>query len=123
MAKTADPSPKHEFARQLRRDQTRAEKALWQALRDRRLHGFKFRRQHPIGPFTVDNVCLEKRVIVELDGEHHGLPENSASDAARTSFLEREGYRVLRFMNFEVLEGMDSVLHRICVALGVKSRP
>ena len=110
---------KHDFARRLRREQTKAEQKLWYALRDRRLSKFKFRRQQPLGPFVADFVCFEKKLIVELDGDQHALPGNAAHDKARTTFLAGQGFRVLRFWNIEVNEEIDYVLHRIGVALGV----
>jgi very-short-patch-repair endonuclease len=82
-------------ARQLRRNQTDAEQTLWARLRDRQLHGAKFRRQHPIGPFVADFCCPQEMVVVELDGGQHA--EEIAADQKRSRFLEGQGYRVLRF--------------------------
>jgi adenine-specific DNA-methyltransferase len=104
---------KHDFARRLRREQTDLERKLWYALRARRFAGLKFRRQQPIGPFVVDFVCFEKKFIVELDGEQHGLPENAATDAVRTSRLTGDGFRVRRFWNVELMENFDGVLDAI----------
>ena len=84
-----------ERARQLRRDQTDAELALWARLRDRQLCGAKFRRQHPIGPFVADFCCPQGKVIVELDGGQHA--DDVAADQKRSRFLEEQGYRVLPF--------------------------
>jgi len=107
---------KHEpYARNLRRTQTNAERKLWFLLRDRRLAGFKFRRQHPVGPFIVDFCCTEARVIVELDGGHHALTHDS--DMARSGYLTGQGYRVLRFWNNEVLGNTSGALERIVEAL------
>jgi adenine-specific DNA-methyltransferase len=103
------------YARNLRRSQTNAERRLWFLLRDRRLAGFKFRRQHPLGPFIVDFCCTEARVIVELDGGQHALSRDN--DATRSRYLEGEGYRVLRFWNNEVLGNTSGVLERIVEAL------
>jgi len=103
------------YARSLRRAQTDAERKLWLLLRDRRLAGFKFRRQHPIGPFIVDFCCTEARVIVELDGGQHALTHDS--DAARSHYLAGQGYRVLRFWNNEVLGNITGVLERIVESL------
>ena len=100
-------------ARVLRRGATEAEKRLWSRFRDRKLNGDKFRRQRPIGPYIVDFMCLEKRVIVEADGGQH----DPHSDARRTRFLEQQGYRVIRFWNNEVLENTEGVLEAIEVAL------
>jgi very-short-patch-repair endonuclease len=102
-------------SRRLRRDMTDAERRLWYGLRKRQLQGHKFRRQHPIGNYTVDFVCLDARLIVEVDGGQHG--ERVDYDAARTRWLEQQGYRVLRFWNDEVLQGLDSVLDLIWQAL------
>ena len=103
------------YERNLRRSQTNAERKLWFLLRDRRLAGFKFRRQQPLGPFIVDFCCTEARVIVELDGGHHALTHDS--DAARSGYLAGQGYRLLRFWNNEVLGSTSGVLERIVEAL------
>lgn len=101
-------SPRLAFARRLRRESTDAETQLWFQLRARRLDGRKFRRQHPIGAFVVDFVCLKSRLVVEVDGDQHA--NRKSSDDERTRFLEARGYRVLRFWNNEVLETMEGVL-------------
>jgi very-short-patch-repair endonuclease len=100
-------------ARGLRREQTEAERRLWRKLRDRRLGGFKFVRQEPIGDF----VCRERALILEVDGATHSTDKEVASDARRTAFLEREGYRVLRATNAGVYENLDGVLETILAAL------
>jgi very-short-patch-repair endonuclease len=82
-------------ARALRKQPTDAEQRLWFQLRRRQLHGVKFRRQQPIGPYIVDFICFERRIIVEVDGGQHA--EQAAYDAKRTRFLEQQGYCVLRF--------------------------
>jgi very-short-patch-repair endonuclease len=89
------------LARELRRESTDAEKWLWQRLRNREVLGFKFRRQHPIGPYIVDVVCIEKRITIELDGSQH--IENVKADDERSEYLKKEGYQVLRFWNNDVL--------------------
>ena len=91
------------------------ERRLWYHLRDRRLGGAKFRRQLPIGPYIVDFVCVEIRLVIELDGGQHS--EQVAYDAARTAFIEHEGYRVVRFWNDEVLKETEAVLELILGAL------
>jgi very-short-patch-repair endonuclease len=101
-------------ARRLRRDRTDAEAKLWAALRDRGLDGHKFRRQRPVGEAYSDFVCIERRLIVEVDGGQHA---GSAKDAARTVRLGAEGYRVIRFWNNEVLSDLDGVLTEILRAL------
>ena len=94
---------------------TDAEQALWRILRSRQLQGFKFRRQHPIGRHVVDFVCLEQRLIVEVDGAHHA--EQVEGDAERTASLEAKGFRVIRFWNNEVLTEMDGVAMRLLANL------
>jgi very-short-patch-repair endonuclease len=103
------------IARSLRKNMPDAEKHLWYHLRDRRLAGYKFRRQVPIGPFIADFLCLTEKVIVEIDGGQHAL--NKDADRQRTSFLNRMGYRVVRFWNNEVFAEKEAVLSRILAAL------
>ena len=102
-------------ARNLRAAQTDAEKALWFRIRNRRLQGWKFRRQHEIDQYIVDFLCPDAALIVELDGGQHG--EQVAYDEARTRKLQNMGYRVLRFWNNDVLKNLDSVLEVIVEAL------
>ena len=109
------------YARDLRQSQTDAERKLWWRLRDRRLTQFKFRRQHPIGPFITDFCCTEAKLVVEIDGGQHTLQRRT--DALRTDFLEAQGYRVLRFWDNEILTNIDGVLQRIALALRVDHRP
>src|SRR5262249_1073505 len=104
---------KHDFARQLRRDQTNVERKLWYALRNRRFAGFKFRRQQPIGPYVADFVCFEKKLIIELDGGQHGREQNAEWDARRSAWLRQDGFRVMRFWNVELIQNFDSVLDAI----------
>jgi len=103
------------YARKLRHAQTDAERRMWMLLRDRRLSGFKFRRQHPVGAYIADFCCLEARLIIEIDGGHHA--SNQDADVARSRVLESAGYRVLRFWNNEVLGNTAGVLERIVEAL------
>ena len=105
----------HEAARALRRTMTDAERVLWGVLRSRQLQGFKFRRQHPIGTFVVDFVCLEHKLILELDGGHHA--QQVEADAERTAFLENLGFRVLRFWNNEVLTELEGVAQQVLSTL------
>jgi very-short-patch-repair endonuclease len=104
---------KHDFARKLRREQTNVERKLWFALRDRQFDGYKFRRQQPIGPYIVDFVCFETRLVIELDGGQHGSDEAIAYDKARTRFLNKDGFRVLRVLNHELNTNFDGVLEAI----------
>ena len=104
-------------ARKLRQDETEAEYRLWAELRGRHLNGFKFARQIPLGPYVVDFVCRERRLIIEIDGSQHA---GSMSDAARTGWLNRQGYSVLRFWNQKVLAERPAVLETILAVLDGK---
>jgi very-short-patch-repair endonuclease len=108
---------KHHLARTLRRNQTDVERKLWYVLRSRRFHENKIRRQQPIGPYVADFVCFERKLVIELDGGQHAEPQAVAWDRARTAFLEREGFRVLRFWNIEFLQNREGVLETIRLAL------
>ncbi|GAB3099660.1 endonuclease domain-containing protein [Lysobacter terrae] len=101
--------------RELRRNQTEAERHLWRFLRNQRLLGFKFRRQHRIGPFFADFVCAEYGLVVELDGSQH--LDTAEADARRTRVLGRMGYRVVRVWNDDVLVRTGLVLDVILMAL------
>ena len=105
----------HSRERQLRHNQTAAERLLWHRLRNSRLLGFKFRRQHRIGAYYVDFYCAEARLVVELDSSQH--LDQSGYDARRTQFLEAQGCRVQRFWNDEALASTDHVLEAIVIAL------
>ncbi|MFT3810557.1 MAG: DUF559 domain-containing protein [Micropepsaceae bacterium] len=102
-----------ERARRLRREQTDAERLLWGHLRARRLNGFRFKRQDPHAPFIVDFVCPERGLVVELDGSQHGEDAALAYDARRTALLERNGLKVLRFWNSDVIGNLHGVLDTI----------
>ena len=108
---------KLETARQLRTDSTPAEKRLWEQLRNRQLAKQKFRRQAPIGPYIVDFICLERKLIIEIDGWTHSTEAEVLNDKRRTSYLESQGYKVIRFHNAEIKEGMDEVMTLIAEAL------
>ncbi len=99
------------FARDSRHRQTDAERNLWMRLRDRQLGQVKFRRQYPIGPYIVDFCCIKSRLIVELDGGHHA--DTVEADEQRTDYLKRQGFRVVRFWDNDVLNNMDGVLEAI----------
>ena len=102
-------------ARDLRQHSTDAELALWMRLRNRQLAGYKFRRQIPISKYIVDFVCFERKMIIEVDGGHH--QEQISSDTVRTTWLESQGFQVLRFWNHEVLADTEAVQEAILVAL------
>ena len=99
----------------LRQTMPEAEVRLWQQLRDRRLMGHKFRRQHSIGPFIADFACAAARLVIELDGSQHA--DAKAADARRTSFVNAHGWTVLRFWNARVITDMDNVLREILAYL------
>ena len=103
----------NERARQLRKDITDSERKLWRKSSKRQLARHRFRRQHPLGPYVVDFVCLHKRFVVEVDGGQHSQPEQQAHDARRTAWLEAQGYRVLRVWNTEVFDNLDGVIETI----------
>ena len=106
-------------ARALRRNSTDAERKLWRWLRNRRHSGFKFRQQVEIDGYIVDFLWPERRLIVELDGGQH-TPER---DAARTAYLESQGFRLIRFWNHDVLQNLDGVWAAIEDALGEPPHP
>ena len=103
-------------ARAMRRTPTEAERKLWYALRDRRMQAVKFRRQAPVGPYIADFLCLEHRLIVEADGDQHA---ESARDEVRDTWLGRDGYKVLRFSNRDILTARENVLATIAGACGL----
>ncbi|HLZ74581.1 endonuclease domain-containing protein [Phenylobacterium sp.] len=103
-------------ARRLRREDTPAEARLWNALRDRRLGGWRWKRQVPSGPYIVDFYCPEAALVVEVDGGQHA--DQIAYDERRTAYLERHGLRVLRFWNSAVLTNSDGVCLTILEACG-----
>ncbi len=98
-----------EFARRLRRHSTDAEQKLWSLLRGGQLAGFRFRRQHPVGGYIVDFICLKANLVVELDGGQHRDPAGAAYDAKRTRRLEQLNLRVLRVTDDEMLKHPDAV--------------
>jgi len=105
----------------LRKRSTDAEQRLWKRLRNRQLKDAKFRRQHPISPYIVDFVCLEKKLIIEADGGQH--IEQRSLDKQRTAFLEAQGFRVVRFWNDEILTQTEEVLDVIFRALNDTPHP
>jgi very-short-patch-repair endonuclease/DNA modification methylase len=106
-----------QFAREMRHAPTDAEKRLWYFLRDRRLLGWKFRRQHQMGPYIFDFVCIEGRLAVEVDGGQHADLFQQVRDQEKSQFLQERGFRLLRFWNDDVLKNTTSVLQRILEAL------
>ena len=105
------PSHLIQYAREMRKSLTPAEKKLWEYLRSKRFAKFKFRSQHPIPPYIVDFFCASCRLVIEMDGESHVGKERY--DARRQKFLEKQGLTVLRFWDFELFENIDDVLEII----------
>jgi len=103
------------LARTLRRQQTRAEQLLWSRLRNRQLEGCKFRRQQVIGPYIVDFLSVQPKLIIEVDGGQHA--ERVLQDAQRTEYLQRLGYQVVRCWNDQVLRDVEAVMESIWAAL------
>jgi very-short-patch-repair endonuclease len=94
---------------------TDAETLLWRHLRNRELGGWKFKRQYPVGPYIVDFICVDKNVVIEVDGAQHA--ENEDSDLQRSAFLNKMGYRVFRLWNNQVLQETEAVLEAIFAIL------
>jgi very-short-patch-repair endonuclease len=107
-------------ARLLRKNQTFAEAALWQRLRNREFCGHKFRRQVPIGPYVVDFLCNAARIIVEVDDGQHAKQVHE--DTMRDAYLRSHGYEIVRFWNNEVLGNLDGVLQSLTLTLSQRAR-
>ncbi len=105
------------YAKENRQNSTEAEDRLWQELRNRKIGNCKFRRQHPIEGYIPDFVCLEKKLVVEVDGDYHNEEEQKKLDEARTKILSKNGFRLIRFTNEEVLNQMPMVLQKLGEAL------
>jgi len=110
-----------EHAKGLRSNQTEAEQRLWYHLRAHRFLGLKFKRQKPLGRYIVDFVCLEHRLVIELDGGQHS--EQTEYDQRRDEWLRSHGYSVLRFWNNDVMQQLEGVLEQIRIALSPGPSP
>lgn len=97
------------FAKALHKSMTEAEVVLWAFLRKRALRGFKFRRQHPIGPYVADFACIEAKLVVEVDGATHWTAEHLEHDAKRTDYMLRAGWRVMRVTNLDIFDNLHGV--------------
>lgn len=118
--KTANPANYNllkEFCRQMRNVPTEAERLLWEALSGKKLEGYKFRRQHILGDYIADFICLKENLIIEVDGLIHQLPDNTANDIERTKWLEEQGYKVIRFTNDDVVYRLNEVLDKMTTEL------
>ncbi|HEY95690.1 MAG TPA: endonuclease domain-containing protein [Dehalococcoidia bacterium] len=103
------------LARNLRRNQSDAERILWSRLRRSQLNGVKFRRQQPFGDYIVDFISFEKRLIIEIDGGQH--IESTKNDSVRTEYLESQEYRVIRFWNTDIMQNIEGVIDEIYITL------
>jgi very-short-patch-repair endonuclease len=110
------------IARKLRRNQTEHEDKLWYWLRGKRFWDLKFRRQYPIDKYVVDFFCFDKKLIIELDGGQHNEEKHIERDKIRDKYLENQGYKILRFWNFEINENLDGVLERIAEACHITEK-
>jgi very-short-patch-repair endonuclease len=106
-------------ANHLRKSQTNAEAKLWRELRNRNFFGLKFRRQFVFEKYILDFVCLEKRLVIELDGGQHNFDKNMKKDFERNKLLQQNNFKVLRFWNFEINENFENILETIAKAAEV----
>jgi very-short-patch-repair endonuclease len=105
------------FARQLRQRLTKSEAILWTAIKGRALDGWRFRRQHPVGPYVTDFACHDAMLVVEVDGATHTEDHEIEYDRKRSAYLAQQGWRVMRVSNLSIYEDLDSVIADIAAAL------
>jgi very-short-patch-repair endonuclease len=110
---SSSPKARITLARNLRQQDTWAEKLLWRWLRDRRFSAYKFRRQHAFGPHILDFFCVEAALNIELDGSQHGFPEQKQKDETRDAWLACAGVKVLRFWNRRLRQEQEFVRETI----------
>ena len=101
------------LARELRKEETEAEKTLWKRLNRNQILGLQFRRQHPLNVFVVDFYCAKIKLVIEVDGSIHEIPEYEAHDIGRSDMLDDFGITVIRFTNEQILEEIDSTINQI----------
>lgn len=121
---TADPTVYEllkEFVKEHRSNPTQGEMVFWELVRGKRLEGYKFRRQHIIGQFIADFVCLKEKIVIEIDGLYHQLPDIKISDKERTQWLESKGFQVVRFSNDEVIGNPDKVTAKVLESIEAQS--
>jgi len=106
-------------ARELRLTDSRAEREVWELLRAHRMGGLKFRRQHPIGPYFADFACVARKLVVEVDGEHHAVQRQA--DSRRTDLMEQAGWRVIRFSAIEAVQNPEGMWAEIARVLGIET--
>lgn len=105
------PADRGTLARSLRKSQTKSEAILWSVLRAKQVCGLKFRRQHPLGPWIVDFACVDKLLVIEIDGGYHD--QTIENDLARQEYLQRHGWRVIRFTDQDVEKNAEEIAHAI----------
>jgi very-short-patch-repair endonuclease len=110
------PPNNRRFGKAMRQAMTRAEFRLWTRLRNRQFGDLRFRRQAPLGAYIVDFLCLERRLLVEVDGDQHGFPKHETADAKRDEWLRKEGFVVLRFTNRDAMSDSTGVCETILSA-------
>jgi very-short-patch-repair endonuclease len=110
-------------AKSMRHEMTKAEVVLWTQLREANRHGYKFRRQHPIGSFIADFAHMRGRLVIEVDGETHGTDAERAYDRRRTAFLRAQGWNVVRFTNTDIYENVSGVVDAILARLSPHPAP
>jgi very-short-patch-repair endonuclease len=101
------------YAKHLRENLTEAEEILWSELRNNKLEGYKFRRQHPLNNYIADFYCHKLKLVIEIDGGYHQTTEQKQLDAERTEMIEFQGLQVIRFTNEEVIQDIKNVLNKI----------
>jgi len=109
-----------DFAKRLRKNQTSAEKRLWSGLRNKRLGGYRFRRQHPIENFITDFACVKSKLIIEVDGPTHDAEKDREYDERRTAILNAKGWTVVRYANDAVFDDLEEVLDDIALHLNLQ---
>jgi very-short-patch-repair endonuclease len=112
-----------ERSRELRQTATPAERILWRKLRELKPLGFHFRRQVPFRAYILDFVEHKRKLVIEVDGDTHAAPDNEKRDQTRDRILRAEGYRVLRFWNFEVHENVDGIIEKILAEFPARPPP
>ena len=110
---------KTHLARELRKRQTPGERILWHRLESHKCHGLKFRRQVPVGPYIVDFLCFERKVIIEVDGDSHYEEGAQERDRKREQYLRRQGFTIFRCGEAQAVENVDTVLERLAEFLGL----
>ena len=118
-----DETRSRAHAKSMRKQMTHAELLLWLRLRDANSHGYKFRRQHPIGPFIADFAHIGDRLVIEVDGDTHGTQSEMARDRGRDAYLRTRGWTVERFTNSEIYEFLDVVVEQILRRATPLTRP